>query len=452
MSPVRGRTVLSLLSFAALSLAAPEAARSAEELAAPPLQSALVTRAEGELATFYAHHEPLWVAPDGSLDPAAKALLALAATASLDGIEPAAVRADELAEAIRRAEEDGSAAALAEAELALSRTFADYVTALRRVDGSAMTFEHRALEPHAARPYFLLSEAASAPSLEEYVRSMGWMHPLYAPLRQALAAAGPGSSAAGQIALRNLERIRALPGGSGRYVLVATASAQLWMYEAGRVVDTMRVVVGKPETETPSYAGYIRHAIVNPYWNVPADLIRKTIAPRVLEQGAAYLRRQGYEVLSGWSDDAEIIDPATIDWRAVQRGDVELRVRQLPGAGNAMGQVKFEFPNRFGVYLHDTPDRDLLSEEARYFSSGCVRLEDAERLGRWLLGRDPSTDSSDPEQHVLLPSAVPVYVTYLTARADQERIALGPDPYRRDAAALAGGVPTQASAVAAAPQ
>jgi murein L,D-transpeptidase YcbB/YkuD len=262
---------------------------------------------------------------------------------------------------------------------------------------------------------------------------MGWMHPLYAPLRRTLLTDRGHSASARQQAIRNLERIRQIPAQpKARHILVDTASARLWMYEGNRPVDSMRVVVGKPETQTPSISGWVRYAIANPYWNVPADLVRKTIAPGVLGQGVSYLKSRGYEILSGWSEDAELIDPETIDWRAMKRGDLDLRVRQRPGVANAMGEVKFEFPNPFGIYLHDTPDKDLLAKDARYFSSGCIRLEDADRLGRWLMGRTIAGKSPAPEQKMDLPRPVPIYIAYLTAHTEGDRLALGPDPYERD--------------------
>jgi murein L,D-transpeptidase YcbB/YkuD len=107
-------------------------------------------------------------------------------------------------------------------------------------------------------------------------------------------------------------------------------------------------------------------------------------------------------------------------------------VRQLPGPGNSMGHLKFGFANNAGVYLHDTPKKELFNTDDRDLSHGCIRLEDAERLGRWLLGRDPSTSSSQPEQQVLLPKPVPVYVTYLTAHVDNGQLTLVDDIYGRD--------------------
>jgi L,D-transpeptidase YcbB len=190
-------------------------------------------------------------------------------------------------------------------------------------------------------------------------------------------------------------------------------------------------VVGKPEQPTPMMAGFLRYAIVNPYWNVPVDLARDRVAANVLDKGLGYLSSSGYQVLSDWTDDARIVDPRAVDWRAVAEGDQELRVRQLPGGDNFMGRAKFMFPNAQGIYLHDTPDKDLMRKDARHFSSGCVRLEDASRFGRWLLER-PLPQSRTPEQRVAVTIPVPVYITYLTAMPDKNRITFRDDVYGRD--------------------
>jgi murein L,D-transpeptidase YcbB/YkuD len=180
-------------------------------------------------------------------------------------------------------------------------------------------------------------------------------------------------------------------------------------------------------------AGYIRHAILNPYWNVPQDLVREKIARNVLRSGPGYLKAARYEVLSDWTEEATTIDPATVDWKQVAAGNQEVRVRQLPSSTNAMGRVKYEFPNKLGIYLHDTPDKDLMLKSERQFSSGCIRLEDAQRLGAWLLRSPLPEGAGTAESKVALPEPVPVYVTYLTAFPSNGQIALGPDPYRRDA-------------------
>jgi murein L,D-transpeptidase YcbB/YkuD len=237
---------------------------------------------------------------------------------------------------------------------------------------------------------------------------------------------------------RNIDRARALPADLGRrFILVDTAAARLWMYEDGRPVDSMRVIVGRPASQTPMMAAYVRYAVLNPYWNVPPDLVRERIAPNVLSQGLPYLQARGYELLSGYGDDAQPVEPETVDWAAVAAGQQELVVRQRPGAGNMMGAVKYVLPNELGIYLHDTPERQLFQGADRRQSSGCIRLEDAPRLGTWLFGHRLTTASNDPEQRVDLPEPVPVYITYFTAAPDEGRIVFRDDVYGRDRDALA---------------
>jgi len=237
----------------------------------------------------------------------------------------------------------------------------------------------------------------------------------------------------------NLERARALPADMGeRYILVDTAAARLYMYEDGRPVDSMRVIVGRPASQTPMLAAYVRFAVLNPYWNVPPDLVRERIAPNVVNLGRAYLNERGYEVLS--SDDdrvAQIVDSSTVDWPAVAAGRKEVRVRQRPGAGNMMGAMKLMLSDQLGIYLHDTPQRQLFAGEDRRQSSGCIRLEDPQRLGRWLFGRPLVAASAQPELRVDLPEPVPVYVTYLTVEPTRDGIVFRSDSYGLDRQVLA---------------
>lgn len=230
----------------------------------------------------------------------------------------------------------------------------------------------------------------------------------------------------------NMERARVLPGARERYILVDVASQRLWAYDDGELKDSMKVIVGKPTEQTPMLAGLMRYAIVNPYWNVPPDLVVKRIAPRGL--AGETLAHMGFEALSDWTADARVLRDDEIDWRAVADGREQLRVRQLPGGSNAMGRMKFMFPNDLGIYLHDTPEKELFKKDVRQFSSGCVRLEDAPRLAQWLFGH-PLTVGETPEQQVPLDRPVPVYLTYLTAAPSAGGIAFRDDAYGRDAAA-----------------
>jgi murein L,D-transpeptidase YcbB/YkuD len=182
---------------------------------------------------------------------------------------------------------------------------------------------------------------------------------------------------------------------------------------------------------------YIRFAALNPYWYVPADLTAERIAPNVVKLGLGYLDRQGYQVVSDFVDNPTIIDPKTIDWKAVADGKLNILVRQLPGPYNSMGRIKFMFPNSEGVYLHDNPERELFEQAARLYSGGCVRLEDAWRLSHWIFGRDLTWEGAAPEERVMLDKQIPVYITYLTAIPDGTNIAFLDDVYKRDATRLA---------------
>jgi murein L,D-transpeptidase YcbB/YkuD len=209
----------------------------------------------------------------------------------------------------------------------------------------------------------------------------------------------------------------------GRYVLVDAASARLYMIEDGRVRDSMRVIVGKPETPTPALKSVINYETLNPYWHVTADMAKTLIAPRVLKDGNAYLIDRGYEVVSGWAPNARVLSPDSVDWKAVAAGDAQVYVRQRPGPANSLGHFKFDLPDSDGIYLHDTPKKELFAQDERNLSHGCVRLEDAERLARWLLGKDPPAASA-PEENVLLPRPVPITISYLDAHSQMQLAAL----------------------------
>jgi murein L,D-transpeptidase YcbB/YkuD len=259
------------------------------------------------------------------------------------------------------------------------------------------------------------------------------------PGPETLASLNLGATHYEQVILLNMERARRLPttDAKGKYVLVDAGSARLWMYENGRPVDSMKVIVGTPHSETPMLAALMRYSNVNPYWNVPPDLVKNLIAPKVLSEGGTYLKDRGYQVLGGWGEDAAVMDAATIDWQAVASGDLEVRVRQLPGGANSMGEIKFMMPNEYGIYLHDTPRKALFAEDDRWISNGCIRVEDAHRLARWLYGEMPKAATPDREERVDLPHPVPVYVTYLTVGAEGKTLTFRKDRYDRDAAVLA---------------
>lgn len=241
-----------------------------------------------------------------------------------------------------------------------------------------------------------------------------------------------------RLLMLNMDRARGLPGSDekGRYLLVDTGAARLFMVEDGKVRDSMKVIVGKAASATPMMAAVMRYASVNPYWNVPVDLAQTLVAPRVLSEGLRHIEAERYQLLSDWTDDATEVDPASVDWQAVADGGRELRIRQRPGPGNSMGAIKFMMPNDYGIYLHDTNDKSLFQRENRWLSNGCVRVEDARRLAQWVFGEMPAGKDPGVEEDVPVPAPVPVYITYLTAEGGPDSVRFRNDPYQRDFALL----------------
>ena len=244
-----------------------------------------------------------------------------------------------------------------------------------------------------------------------------------------------------RVIILNMERALRLPTSEdrGRYILIDAGSARLTMYEGGKPVDSMKVIVGNAQTQTPMMAAQLRYVSLNPYWNVPPELVVSLVAKNVVEQGLTYFTDRDYQVLSDWTDEATLVDPATVDWQAVAAGKQEIRLRRGPGPWNSMGQVKFMLPNDLGIYLHDVPEasKAAFAADDRWISNGCVRLEDAQRLKKWLFRGDPPSPSGTPDERVDLADPVPVYMTYLTAEPSAAGVAFRPDPYNRDAPLLA---------------
>jgi murein L,D-transpeptidase YcbB/YkuD len=407
-------------------------------LAAPAQAATAAVAADQAVEDFYDSRRgrPLWFR--AGEQEAARQLFELLATAELDGLDPRKYNAKAVSRALRLAD-GGDADDVRRADETLSKLFVAYVRDLRNGPPAGMQFADPRLRPGPPDPRALLDMAAAAPSLTMFVNNMGWMHPSYAQLRRALVNRDYRTSRERDLIRINLQRARVLPASFPKYVIVNAAEQRLYMYEGNRLADSMRVVVGKerPKDRTPMLASFVREAALNPYWNVPPDLAAERIAPNVVKHGISYLQQRGYQVLSDWGDDPALVDPSTIDWQAVADGRIEVRVRQLPGPGNSLGKVKFNFPNRYGVYLHDTPEKELLSEDTRLFSGGCIRLEDAGRFGEWLFGRPLKASSNEPEIEVPLESPVPIYVTYMTAVPQGSTIAFFDDVYGWDAERLA---------------
>lgn len=250
----------------------------------------------------------------------------------------------------------------------------------------------------------------------------------------------PATVRVGQIAL-NMERWRWLSHQLGaRYIQVNIPAFRLDVMEHEASVLSMRVVVGKPDQRTPVFSGTMTYLVLNPSWKVPASIARREILP-ILRQKPDYLANRNITVLQASTSGLQAIDPLTINWSMVTASDFRYRLRQEPGPQNALGRVKFIFPNPYHVYLHDTPSRSSFDRPMRAFSHGCVRLEDPVALAEYLLQEEPRWSRESildmiergHRRHLSLRESIPVHLIYRTAWVDaQGAMQFRPDIYQLD--------------------
>jgi murein L,D-transpeptidase YcbB/YkuD len=213
----------------------------------------------------------------------------------------------------------------------------------------------------------------------------------------------------------NMERFRWLPRSFGsRYIFVNVSAFKLEAYDSGQKALEMKVIVGQEyqDKATPVFADSMETVVFRPYWNVTPDIAAKEIFPK----GEAYMARENMETY---------------------RENGQLRVRQRPGPKNALGFVKFLFPNDFNIYLHDTPNHELFKEDVRAFSHGCIRVEKPAELAQWVLGWpadkvQQEMDNPPDNKSVKVPKKIPVYITYFTTYIDNGQLYFGNDLYNRD--------------------
>jgi murein L,D-transpeptidase YcbB/YkuD len=219
----------------------------------------------------------------------------------------------------------------------------------------------------------------------------------------------------------NIQRLRILPGNVNTGIMVNIPNYQLTYYLNGSEVLSSRVIVGRPSRKTPLMSSALNNVVVNPPWNVPTTLVREDIVPKAMRD-SSYFQKHGYTVLSGWSNDAEVVDPTMIDWSVVSPNHFPYRIRQAPGATNSLGRYKFNMPSSDAIYLHDTPNHGLFQKDIRALSSGCVRVNKASELANMLLQdagwndtRISSTLQGGNTTFVPIRHRIPVKLFYLTA-------------------------------------
>jgi len=239
----------------------------------------------------------------------------------------------------------------------------------------------------------------------------------------------------------NLERLRWILGNiEDRFIIVNIADFRLYVIEGDLPVLSMKVVVGKPYLSTPIFTSKMTYIVINPSWNIPKSIALKEILPKV-QRNPRYLAEQNIDVLQNEGTHEKKIDLRNANWSRINSNISQYRFRQQPGPKNALGQLKFMFPNSFDVYLHDTPAKSLFSENIRTFSHGCIRIEKPVELAEYLLREDPrwtrdaliAAIDKGTEQVVTIPKPLNVHLLYLTAWVDNEgSVQFRNDIYGRD--------------------
>lgn len=241
----------------------------------------------------------------------------------------------------------------------------------------------------------------------------------------------------------NMERWRWLPRDLGkRHILINTAAFMLESYRDTNLVLEMPVIVGETYTMTPVFSKKMTYLEINPYWNVPHEVLSRKILPKI-KKDPGYLTKNHFELIRDWKDPPVLLDLTGIDWSKVHQGNFPGRLRQKPGPWNALGQIKFMFPNPFSVYLHDTPERHLFQRSVRMFSSGCIRVDQPLELALFVLENDPSWDRNRIENIIksgkttVVPvrDSVMVHLLYWTFWVGQDgQVHYRDDIYGRDGA------------------
>jgi murein L,D-transpeptidase YcbB/YkuD len=237
-----------------------------------------------------------------------------------------------------------------------------------------------------------------------------------------------------------LDRYKQMPALPGQYIWVNIPAYQLTVWEDSIPVLTSKVVVGKPYTRTPILTSAISDMITYPLWHIPNSIIAKEILPN-LKKDPGYLSKKGYSLVDGKGNQ---IDPYLIDWSQHEK-TIPFRVIQGSGDDNALGVLKFNFPNKYSVYLHDTNQRYLFANRKRALSHGCVRVQEWDKLARYILNQDGMINTRSvpvdsmmtwlalKEKHVIpLRKRIPLYIRYFTCEAKDNNLVMHEDIYGED--------------------
>ncbi|WP_239928724.1 L,D-transpeptidase family protein [Photobacterium sanguinicancri] len=223
----------------------------------------------------------------------------------------------------------------------------------------------------------------------------------------------------------NTQRVRLWPMDVSSVLIVNIPGYEMNLWLDNKHIMDSRVIVGRPDRRTPLMSSSINSIVFNPYWNVPISIMQKDILPKA-KYDSSYITRKNFAVIRSWTS-SEQIPVSAIDWNNVSVKSFPYRLRQKPGARNALGRYKFNIPNKNAIYLHDTPAKSLFNEDGRAFSSGCVRVEHADDLAMILLNysgvseqRVNTLSSRSSTKTVGLKNKIQVHLIYQTAWVDDE--------------------------------
>lgn len=419
---------------------APAPPVDADSAAASAIRERLTSSGDTALGPFYEARawRPAWTAA------AAAELVATVRAADREGLRPSDYAADSIQ---ARLERTAGPADLAALDILLSRTFLRYARHLASGRFFPPAVDTMWSAPPGVDLHAGLAAVTDAGTVGEALRRLAPPHEGYARLRAALERFR-GDTARLRRIEANLERWRWVPRDLGpAYVMVNVPGFSLELVEAGRAVHAARVVAGRPEWPTPITTAALTHVVFHPSWYVPRAIALAEIVPAAARD-SAYFTRTGIRVYP--SRGGAALDPTAIDWRGVTESSYVYRLVQGPGPTNPLGAVRFQLVSPFGVMLHDTPQRELFTGEARAMSHGCVRVAEAGTLANLLLGavsgwtRDSTAAALalGRERPVALPRAIPVVLAYWTAWVDDDGVTqLRDDVYGWDArvtGALAG--------------
>ena len=245
----------------------------------------------------------------------------------------------------------------------------------------------------------------------------------------------------------NLDRIKWLhERPDNRHIIINIPDYRLYYEENGKLKMTMKVIVGRRKNPTPIFSNRVKSVVLNPYWNVPKSIIQKEMIPKLLRNPHA-MAGQGIDIYTGWGKDAQKVSGGSVNWAQYRYSKtVPYRFAQRPGNRNALGRIKFLFPNQFHVYMHDTPTKYLFKRDKRSYSHGCIRLAKPKLMMKTIASFNPSFKldkaakilKSKKNTYFSLENTIPIDVVYLTAWVDYDgKLQFRDDVYKYDKLMLA---------------